>query len=134
MPVTLERRADGRHFSDPYVRRFWVAAIGSGAVAELLRMVRAAEKGEGVRLPRHLPTLLRTGLVRATTGSLIVSERVPEVPRELRWRFPPSLANEHAIWIGSAPRGKRGHQDESDSLPDYKGGSDPDVRVTTQDQ
>ena len=86
-----------------------MAAIGSDAVAELLRMVRAAEKGEGVRLPRHLPTLLRAGLVTATTGSLVVSERVPEVPRELRWRFPPSLRNEHALWVGSAPNGKRRH-------------------------
>ena len=110
VPVTLETGVEGRHASDPYVRRFWVAAIGSDAVAELLRMVRAAEKGEGVRLPRHLPTLLRAGLVKATPGSLVVSERVPEVPRELRWRFPPSLMNEHAVWVGSAPNGKRRHQ------------------------
>ena len=134
VPVTLEARADGRHFSDPYVRRFWVAAIGSDAVVELLRMVRAAEKGEGVRLPRHLPTLLRAGLVKATTGSLVVSKRVPEVPRELRWRFPPSLANEHALWVGSAPNGKRRHENQGDSLSDDEGSSDPDIRTAAQEK
>ena len=133
VPVTLETSLGGRHVSDPYVRRFWVAAIGSDAVAELLRMVRAAEKGEGVRLPRHLPTLLRTGLARATTGSLVVSERVPEVPRELRWRFPPSLVNEHALWVGSAPNGKRRHQNQGDSLSNGEGNSDPDVGASAQD-
>jgi hypothetical protein len=132
--VTLEPADGGIPVSDPYVRRFWVAAIGSGAVAELLRMVRAAERGEGVRLPRHLPTLLRTRLVRATTGSLIVSNRVPEVPRELRWRFPPSLANEHSLWIGSAANGKRGHEGERDSLTDGEGSRNPDVGITAHDE
>lgn len=84
---------------DPYIRRFWVAALGSGAVAELLRLVRAAEKGEGVRLPRYLPQLLRAGLVGITAGSISVSNRFPPVPRELRWRFPPSLAGEHSKWV-----------------------------------
>jgi hypothetical protein len=81
------------------VRRFWVAAIGSSAVAELLRLVRAAEKGEGVRLPRALPSLLRVGLVKADSAGLVVFDRIPAVPRELRWRFPPSLCAEHNRWI-----------------------------------
>jgi hypothetical protein len=67
-------------------------------VAELLRLIRAAAKGEDVRLPRHLPLLMRTGLVRADSGSLVVVDRIPVVPVELRWRFPPSLAAEHGRW------------------------------------
>jgi hypothetical protein len=102
VPVRIESRPDGFEPSDPYVRRFWVAAIGSSAVAELLRLVRAAEKGEGVRLPRSLPLLLRVGLVRAETAGLIVFDRVPAVPSELRWRFPPSLGEEHTSWIRSS--------------------------------
>jgi hypothetical protein len=86
----------------PYVRRFWVAALGSEAIAELLRMVRAAEKGEGVRLPRHLPQLLRAGLVTATSGAITVSRVIPPVPPALRWRFPPSLAGDHARWLREA--------------------------------
>ncbi len=73
-----------------------MAAIGASAVAELLRLVRAAEKGEGVRLPRCLPILLRAGLVEAEPGGLVVFDRIAEVPLELRWRFPPALAAEHA--------------------------------------
>ena len=85
--------------SDPYVRRFWVAALGPGAVAELLRLVSAAGKGEEVRLPRHLPQLLRTGLVSVVDGTLAVVERLPVVPAEMRWRFPPDVAREHATWL-----------------------------------
>lgn len=81
--------------SDPYVRRFWVAALGPGAVAELLRLVRAARRGEDVRLPRHLPLLLRVGLVWTDQGTLVVVDRLPVVPSELRWRFPPVVAAEH---------------------------------------
>ena len=99
VPVLLTDRPGRFDPSDPYVRRFWVAAIGPGAVAELLRLVRAAEKGEDVRLPRHLPTLIRADLVVATAGCLEVGRRLPPVPRELRWRFPPSLAAEHAAWL-----------------------------------
>ncbi|MGB7860699.1 MAG: hypothetical protein WBM90_09400 [Acidimicrobiia bacterium] len=75
-----------------------MAAIGAGAVAELLRMVRAAEKGEEVRLPRSLPLLLKTGLVGVDSGWLTVVRTIPEVPIELRWRFPPSLAAEHSAF------------------------------------
>ena len=99
VPVELVEGSGGFAATDPYVRRFWVAALGSEAIAELLRLVRAAEKGEGVRLPRQLPQLLRARLVDATSGTLVVSDRVPVVPRELRWRFPPSLAAEHARWV-----------------------------------
>ncbi|HEY6635941.1 MAG TPA: hypothetical protein VI141_10060 [Acidimicrobiia bacterium] len=81
------------------MRKFWVAALGPGAVAELLRLVSAAGKGEDVRLPRHLPQLLRAGLVRIVEGSLAVEERVPQVPVEMRWRFPPDLAAAHAAWL-----------------------------------
>ncbi len=101
VPVSLVAGDGTFPASHAYVRRFWVAALGSGAIAELLRLVRAAEKGEEVRLPRHLPQLLRAGLVTASSGSLQVSNRIPPVPRELRWRFPPSLAGEHSRWVHS---------------------------------
>jgi hypothetical protein len=100
IPVRLEARRGGFEPSDPYVRRFWVAAIGSSAVAELLRLVRAAEKGEAVRLPRTLPALLRVGLVKAEASQLVVFDHIPEVPPELRWRFPPGLGAEHSRWVG----------------------------------
>jgi hypothetical protein len=76
-----------------------VAALGPGAVAELLRLVSAAGKGEEVRLPRHLPQLLRAGLVSVVDGTLAVPERLPPVPVEMRWRFPPDVAAQHAAWL-----------------------------------
>jgi len=99
VPVRLLPTESGLDASDPYVRRFWVAALGPGAVAELLRLVSAAGKGEEVRLPRHLPQLLRTGLVTVVDGMLAVPERIPPVPPEMRWRFPPDLAAQHAVWL-----------------------------------
>jgi hypothetical protein len=81
-----------------------VAALGSGAIAELLRLVRAAEKGEEVRLPRYLPQLLRADLVSVTSAGIRVSDTFPAVPSELRWRFPPSLAGEHARWLQPSAR------------------------------
>ena len=96
VPVRYDQRRAGFEPSDPYIRRFWVAAIGAGAVTELLRLVRAAGTGEEVRLPRHLPMLLKAGLVNVAEGALLVPRRLPPVPVELRWRFPPSLAAEHS--------------------------------------
>jgi len=99
VPVRHIPTEEGLAASDPYVRRFWVAALGPGAVAELLRLVSAAGKGEEVRLPRHLPQLIRAGLVEVIEGTLAVVERIPLVPPEMRWRFPPDVAAQHAAWV-----------------------------------
>jgi hypothetical protein len=101
VPVRLIEARDGVEPSDPYVRKFWVAALGPGAVAELLRLVSAAGKGEEVRLPRYLPHLLRAGLVTIVEGSLAVQSLVPVVPPEMRWRFPPDLAALHSTWTAN---------------------------------
>lgn len=73
-----------------------MAALGPGAVTELLRLIRAADKGEAVRLPRNLPVLIKAGLASVNEGSLVVASRLPPVPVELRWRFTPALAQEHS--------------------------------------
>jgi hypothetical protein len=79
-----------------------VAALGPGAVAELLRLVSAAAKGEEVRLPRYLPQLLRSNLVSIVNGTLAVTSLIPPVPTEMRWRFSPDLAAQHAEWLKSS--------------------------------
>ena len=134
VPVRLESSAARFAPTDAYVRRFWVAAIGSAAVAELLRLVRAAEKGEGVRLPRYLPTLIRTGLVKAESGGLVVVDHVPQVPKSLRWRFPPSLAADHTRWLGLPPHRESGHEDEGDHFADGKGDRDANVGRTAEQE
>jgi len=102
VPVKLIDGTVGFDASDRYVRRFWVAAMGPGAVAELLRLVSAAGKGEEVRLPRYLPQLIRAGLVTIRDGFLAVPERIPPVPPEMRWRFPPDLSAEHTRELDQA--------------------------------
>lgn len=97
VPVQPIPGGSGFEPSDPYVRKFWVAALGPSAVAELLRLINAASKGEEVRLPRYLPHLLRAGLVELRDGSLAVVQRVPPVPREMRWRFSPDVSAAHAL-------------------------------------
>ena len=99
VPVRLVEVAEGIDPSDRYVRKFWVAALGPSAVAELLRLVSAAGKGEEVRLPRYLPHLLSAGLVQIVDGTLAVESRIPPVPAKMRWRFPPDLAADHAAWL-----------------------------------
>jgi hypothetical protein len=102
IPTRLLEPAGPIHPSDPYVRRYWVAALGPSAVTELLRLVTAASRGAEVRLPRCLPALLRTGLVKVVDGCLGVVSMFPPVPEELRWRFPPALKAEHRRWLASA--------------------------------
>lgn len=94
---------------DPYVRRYWVAAIGPGAVAELLRLIRAGATGRRLPLPRWLPILLRSDLVHVEEGTLVVADRVPPVPPSLQRRFPPGLRDEHrrVHQISSRPEGVR---------------------------
>lgn len=130
--MRLERGPGHLAPTDPYVRRFWVAAVGSEAIAELLRLVRAAEKGEGVRLPRSLPTLLRFHLARAESSGLIVFDRIPAVPRELRWRFPPSLAADHSRWVGLAASGKDSHEEQSYRLADRKGDGNTCIGLSSE--
>ncbi|MFP3913717.1 MAG: hypothetical protein ACLFWM_02500 [Actinomycetota bacterium] len=95
LPTRLVSVSHGFPPDDPYVRRYWVAAIGRGAVTELLRLIRAAADEQPVPLPAWLPQLIRSDLVRVDQGSLIVTDRIPPVPRSLRRRFPPGLREEH---------------------------------------
>lgn len=95
LPVRIEPADSGVQPDDPYVRRYWVAAIGPSAVTELLRLVRAGAEQEWVPLPRWLPLLLRCDLVRIEGGTMVVPNRLPRVPTTLQRRFPPGLREEH---------------------------------------
>lgn len=95
LPTRLQRVSNGFPPDDPYVRRYWVAALGRGAVTELLRLIRAATDERPVALPTWLPALMRSDLVRVEEGVLVVADRIPPVPRPLQRRFPPGLREEH---------------------------------------
>jgi hypothetical protein len=92
--VWNERRA-GFPTQHPYVRKFWTAAIGSGAVADLMRLAVAAQRGRPLLLPTSTALLTQEGLVSWSGGRLLTGISVPPVPdRHLR-RMPPSLRREH---------------------------------------
>jgi hypothetical protein len=77
------------------VRRFWTALIGPGAVADLLRLATAAQRGRSLLRPVHLPTLTRAGLVVYDGRQVLVRTTVPRLePGDLR-RLHPALREEH---------------------------------------
>ena len=82
--------------TDPYVRTFWLPIIGPGAVADLLRVAAAAQRGRPLKLPMYLPTLIREGLAHVDhTGTVQVCDRVPPLnPTQVR-RLPPALRRRH---------------------------------------
>lgn len=104
LPTRLEQVREGFLPNDPYVRRYWVAAIGRGAVTELLRLIRAAADERPMPLPTWLPALLRSDLVRVEKGTLVIADRVPLVPVALQRRFPPGLREEHRRRYGTKHR------------------------------
>jgi hypothetical protein len=77
------------------VRRYWTAALGPGAVADLLRLAAAAEGGRSLPRPVHLDELVRNGLVCGAGHVVMVSARVPLLPRRLLRTLPPALRREH---------------------------------------
>ena len=69
--------------TDPYVRKYWTAAIGPQAVADLMRLVRAAERGQRIRRPVRLAVIIETGLGFWVGGELFVSRHIPQPPDHL---------------------------------------------------
>ncbi len=79
----------------PYVRRFWTAVVGPGAVADLLRLVTAARRQRSLRLPLHVSVLAREGLVRFEHDVLLVRAHVPLLSVKHLQLLPPALRAEH---------------------------------------
>jgi len=77
-----------------YVRRYWTAAVGAGAVADLLRLMQAAKRRRSIRRPVNTPTLARSGLIVGRDSQLYVRSTVPPLPPELMVRLNPSLRRE----------------------------------------
>ena len=78
-----------------YVRRYWTAAIGPGAVADLLRLATAAQRGRPLRRPTHLHVLVRANLAHTRLGQVFVRTRIPQLsPIHIRL-LPPDLRRQH---------------------------------------
>jgi len=79
---------------DPYIRRYWTAVLGPGAVADLLRLMVAAKRKRKIPRPVFLADLAREGLVLLLEDRVWVRPRVPPLaPRHIR-RLHPSLRAE----------------------------------------
>jgi len=94
-PAVWDRDPAGFPTQHPYVRRFWTATIGSGAVADLMRLAVAAQRGRSLLLPTSTGLLAREGLVRWSRGRLLASMSVPPLPDCHVQRMPPLLKREH---------------------------------------
>lgn len=94
-PALWDSRPVGFPIQHPYVRRFWTAAIGPGAVADLMRLAVAAQRGRSLRLPISTEVLVREGLVAWRRGHLLTRVSVPPVPARHVRRMPPALKREH---------------------------------------
>ncbi len=94
VPVSGER---GYSLIDPYVRRYWTAALGPSAVADLLRLGAAAERRRQIRRPHQLSVLLTEGLVARHGPLVLVVDRVPALPAHLARRLPARLRRELSV-------------------------------------
>ena len=90
-----------------YVRRYWTAAIGAKAVADLLRLMQAAKRRRSIRRPVGTPVLARSGLVLGSGSALWVRSTVPPLPSEMLRRLPPALRHELAQLIADGRRPPR---------------------------
>lgn len=82
------------HVTDAYVRRYWTALLGPGTVADLLRMVAAAERSVQIRRPHHLSALLTEGLVCRTRFGYEVASTIGPLPAHRLRRLPLFLRTE----------------------------------------
>ena len=79
----------------PYVRRFWTALIGPGAVADLLRLATAARRGRSLLRPLNLATLTRAGFVTQAGEQVLVRTTAPRLsPDDVR-RLHTALREQH---------------------------------------
>jgi hypothetical protein len=87
----------------PYVRRYWTAVLGPGAVADLLRLMTAARRRLPLRQPLHLAELAQAGLVGFADGRVWVHNTVPPLSPEQVRRLPPALRDEHRLECWQPP-------------------------------
>ena len=85
----------GHAASSAYVRTFWTALLGPGAVADLLRLATAASRGRSLRRPLSLSRLCAAGLAREHNGHLEVRVTVPRLTGNQLRTMPPAVRRLH---------------------------------------
>jgi len=90
-----------------YVRTFWTAVLGPGAVADLLRLATAASRGRSLRRPAALSELSIAGLVREREGHIEVRTVIPPLSASQLVSLPPAIRRLHERYV------RRAEQDRS---------------------
>ena len=95
-PGIWETDEPGHRANSKYVRTFWTAVLGPGAVADLLRLATAASRGRSLRRPVNLSLLCAAGLARHHDGRVEVRAVVPPLSRQQLRELPPAIRRMHA--------------------------------------
>lgn len=95
IPWNWTHETPGYSPTHPYVRLYWTATIGPGAVADLLRLATAAIRGRSLRRPTHLHVLVRVGLVHTHRGHVFVRTEIPPLNAVQQRLLPPDLRRRH---------------------------------------
>ena len=88
---------DGVDPTHPYVRAYWTAVVGAGAVADLLRIIAAARRSASLLHPLFVPVLTREGLIHHSRGAMWVHSHVPPLGRKQVLRLTPALKRAHVV-------------------------------------
>ena len=94
-PVVWDSSDNGYPATSHYVRTFWTAALGPGAVADLLRLATAASRGRSLRRPLSLSRLCAAGLAREHDGRLEVRTVIPPLTPTQVKSLHPSIRRLH---------------------------------------
>ena len=78
-----------------YVRTFWTAVLGPGAVADLLRLATAASRDRSLRRPIGLSQLSVVGLVREHEGHIEVRTVIPPLAASQALALPAAIRRLH---------------------------------------
>ena len=109
LPVALRRTAQTRPFvspqpmpatpgyplTHPVALRWWSALLGPGAVADLLRLATAAQRGRSLPRPVYLNQLARAGLVQFAGTTIQVATALPRIPPAWLASLHPAIRREH---------------------------------------
>jgi hypothetical protein len=87
----------GYPLTHPVARRWWSALLGPGAVADLLRLATAAQRGRSLPRPVHLDQLARAGLVHFAGRTIHVVTALPRIPPGWLAGLHPTLRREHEV-------------------------------------
>ena len=114
--------------TDLYVRRFWSAFLGVGAVADLMRIVQAGRRGNAIRRPVSLQVLLAAGLIHVEGQVIFTGDRIPPLHPDAVRRLPVALRTAHHQWMSSSASDPPRSNGQRRDLADNKAARHPKVR------